>query len=93
MKPYNHPVLNNINTLMDRVELLIKTINVKKNLGKKYEFISNKELMELFDVNSPTATRWRDSGELPFFKIERKIYYKIEDIKIFIDSKYFSKKN
>lgn len=38
-------------------------------------YITNKELMSILKISRRTAGRWRETGHLPFIKIEHKLYY------------------
>jgi hypothetical protein len=43
-------------------------------------YITNKELMSILKISRRTAGRWRETGHLPFLKIEHKLYYAINGI-------------
>lgn len=92
MKNLNHPIKVELTKLLNRVEFLIKQQEIKLQIGPEYTMITNKELVKLFDINSGTATNWREKGILPYVTIEKKLYYKISDIKSFIDLHYSLKK-
>jgi len=38
-------------------------------------YITNKELMSILKISRRTAGRWRETGHLPYIKIEHKLYY------------------
>jgi len=38
-------------------------------------YITNKELMSILKISRRTSGRWRETGHLPFIKIEHKLYY------------------
>jgi len=38
-------------------------------------YITNAELMSILKISRRTAKRWRDTGHLPYIKIEHKLYY------------------
>lgn len=44
------------------------------------EILSNRRAREYLDVSKSTLQRWRDSGLLPYSKIEGSIYYRREDL-------------
>lgn len=44
------------------------------------DYIDNPDLMALLHVSKRTALRWRSSGRLPFIKIGRKLYYRLDVI-------------
>jgi len=43
-------------------------------------YITNKELMSILKISRRTTGRWRESGHLPYIKIEHKLYYPIKGI-------------
>ena len=38
-------------------------------------YITNSELMSILKISRRTTGRWRETGHLPFIKIEHKLYY------------------
>ena len=88
----NHPIMRKLNSIMAKLESLLKNQEIKNGLSAKYTPISNKEFMQLFNISSGTASSWREKELIPFIHIDKKIYYKLNDIKIFIDQHYIKKK-
>ena len=43
-------------------------------------YITNTELMSILHISRRTAGRWRETGHLPFIKIEHTLYYPINGI-------------
>ena len=50
------------------------------------EFLDNQEFIQLMHISKRTAQYWRDSGLIPFSQIGNKLYYKMADVLIFIDT-------
>ena len=92
MKESKHPIVSKLNRLINRIEFLIKQQELKSQLGPKHSLISNKEFMNLLEISSGTATSWRDKDLIAFVSIESKIYYKLKDVRNFIDDNYSVKK-
>ena len=53
---------------------------LKGNAGLDSAYIDTPDLMALYHVSERTAYRWRSSGRVPFIKIGKKIYYRLDDI-------------
>lgn len=43
-------------------------------------YITNSELMSILNISRRTAHRWRETGHLPYIKIEHKLYYPTNSI-------------
>ena len=43
-------------------------------------YITNSELMSILKISRRTTGRWRETGHLPFIKIEHTLYYPINGI-------------
>ena len=59
------------------VEDKIKSLPDKPN---KKEIFSSRQAMEFLNVSRSTLHRWRESGLLPYRKVENTILYKKEDL-------------
>lgn len=44
------------------------------------EWMDSQEACELLNVTKRTLQTYRDTGRLPFSRIERKVYYKSQDV-------------
>lgn len=47
--------------------------------GEKY--LTNREVCQLLRISSRTLQNWRDTGKIPFIKLERKILYRESVVK------------
>lgn len=65
----------NLNALADEAEILCKERDYA--LGK---WLDNQDVCEILNVTKRTLQNYRDNGTLPYTHIERKIYYKPEDV-------------
>lgn len=71
-----------------QVQALIKRLDeikqdvttLKGQSGLETDYIDTPDLMALLHVSKRTAMRWRSAGRLPFIKIGRKIYYRLDAI-------------
>lgn len=46
--------------------------------GEKY--LTNREVCQLLHISSRTLQNWRDTGKIPFIRLQGKILYKESDI-------------
>ena len=77
-------IMKNIPLNQEQFDALNRRIVNQPSLIKKSEFddgyINNEEFMGLLKVSKRTAQRWRMSGQLPFVKIGKKLYYPLDSI-------------
>jgi hypothetical protein len=67
--------------LVDRLEEIISGVTlIKLKEVPETTFIDNDNLLKLLMVTNRTIQRWRKSGRLPFIRIGKKLYYRLEDI-------------
>lgn len=53
-----------------------------------FGWVSNARAMDIMDLSRSTLQRFRDSGLLPYSKVNKSIYYRIEDLEsILVDRK------
>ena len=48
------------------------------------EWLTNKEAMALLDVSKATLQRYRNSGLIPYSKVEGNVYYRSRDIQMLL---------
>ncbi len=65
----------NLHALANEAEILCKERDYA--LGK---WLDNQDVCEILNVTKRTLQNYRDNGTLPYTQIERKIYYKPEDV-------------
>jgi len=65
----------NLHTLANEAETLCKERDYA--LG---QWLDNQDVCEILNVTKRTLQNYRDNGTLPYTHIERKIYYKPEDV-------------
>ncbi|MDO5523623.1 MAG: helix-turn-helix domain-containing protein [Bacteroidia bacterium] len=73
--------------LIDRFDLLDdkleRLINRKACLDGE-DLLDNQDMLQVLNISSRTLQRYRSSGELPYIKLNGKIYYKLSDANRFI---------
>ena len=67
--------------LIERLEEIRKEVNsIRLKSDLNGNLLDTYDLKQLFHVSDTTIKRWRKSGNLPHFKIERKFYYEVDAI-------------
>jgi len=75
------------NELLNSIQEIKAKLNEKpKSLAD--EFIENEEFLKLMKISRRTGQTWRDEGIISFSQQGKKIYYRMSDIKNFLDSNY-----
>ena len=62
-------------------------INTDKVLDDNEKILDNQDLAFLLKVSFRTLQRYRVSGQLPYFTIGKKTYYRANDIRAFVRAK------
>ena len=62
---------------MDEIKDLLAEMN-KYRFAEQY--LNNEELCALFKISDKTAKLWRESGQIRFARLGKKIYYQLSDI-------------
>ena len=68
----------------------IQTDLVKKKKSNR-NFIDNVEFCQLMQITDRTARTWRSKNLIPYSKLGKKIYYKLEHIEDLLTKRYISK--
>ena len=87
--------------LIDMILRLSDDIKIVKaylqHLGKVDQFrenwIDGQDVMQALHISKRTLQSLRDSGVLPYSRINGKFYYKVEDIETLLESNYSGKKS
>lgn len=59
-----------------------------KNQIKTDKYLTNPQVAELLGCSIRTLQNYRDEGRLKFYKISRKILYKMSDIESFLNNNF-----
>ncbi|MEQ8477613.1 helix-turn-helix domain-containing protein [Fulvivirga sp.] len=89
--------------LIDMILRLSDDIKIVKaylqHLGKnkvdqfRENWIDGQDVMQALHISKRTLQSLRDSGVLPYSRINGKFYYKVEDIETLLESNYSGKKS
>jgi hypothetical protein len=67
--------------LLERLDAInndVTSMRIKSNNDETY--LDNYDLIRLLQVSNRTIQRWRKSGKLPYSKIGKKLYYRVDYI-------------
>lgn len=56
-------------------------------------WIDNEKAMEILHIGKTKLMELRNSGKLPYSKIDKKIYYKVDDLSTLLENNYIAKTN
>jgi hypothetical protein len=80
----------------EQFEILIGSLTELKKANKRKReagkiIIDNAEFIQMMNITDRTARTWRSKKILPFSKVGRKIYYKLDDIETLLNQRYIAR--
>ena len=85
MKEIQHPFLVSMNALENKIEQLIRELMIKHIQDPEIMLLDNADFIQLFKISAKTAQNWREEGLIDYAQVKGKIYYRLIDIKQFIN--------
>ena len=79
-RAYMERIIDRFDMLDDKMERLIKS----KHIIDGEDILDNQDVLQALKISCRTLQRFRASGELPYFKMNGKICYKLSDVNRFI---------
>ncbi len=79
-RAYMDRIIDRFDMLDDKIERLIKS----KHLIDGEDILDNQDVLQVLKISCRTLQRFRTSGDLPYFKMNGKTYYKLSDVNRFI---------
>lgn len=76
-----------IERLIERLDILdekVERLANRKKCIESEELLDNQDVLFALKISSRTLQRFRSSGELPYYTIHGKVYYKLSDVNRFI---------
>lgn len=73
--------------IIDRFDILgeqLEKAQRNKHSIDGEELLDNQDLLHMLKVSSRSLQRYRSSGQLPYYTISGKLYYKLSDVHHFI---------
>ena len=85
MKEIKHPFLVSMNALENKIEQLTRELKIKHIQDPEIMLLDNADFIQLFKISAKTAQNWREEGLIDYAQVKGKIYYRLIDIKQFIN--------
>ena len=85
MKEIQHPFLVSMNALENKIEQLTRELKIKHIQDPEIMLLDNADFIQLFKISAKTAQNWREEGLIDYAQVKGKIYYRLIDIKQFIN--------
>ena len=64
----------------------IKSLLLEKQKAPEDTILDNKDFIKLMGISARTAQQWRDDGLIQFSQIGNKIFYRMSDVLMLLDS-------
>ena len=62
-------------------EKVLEASSIDDEAAFEKKWLTNEEAMEYLGLSRSTLHRWRKSGKIPYSKVGRNVYYRLEDIR------------
>lgn len=85
MKENQHPFLVSIHALETKIDQLTREIKIRQLRDPEIVLLDNADFIQLFKISAKTAQHWREEGLVDYAQVKGKIYYRLVDIKEFIN--------
>lgn len=85
MKENQHPFLVSIHALETKIDQLTREIKIRQLRDPEIVLLDNTDFIQLFKISAKTAQHWREEGLIQYVQVKGKIYYRLVDIKEFIN--------
>lgn len=80
-------IIDRFDMLDEKLERIIK----KKTCLDGEDLLDNQDVLQALKISERTLQRFRSSGELPYYTLHGKSYYKLSDVNRFIREIYEAK--
>ena len=84
-------LIASLRALEAKIDQLISAVKIRE-LKDKDLLLDNADFVQLFKISSKTAQNWRDEGLIEYSQVKGKIYYRLKDIREFINRHRKSRK-
>ncbi len=79
------PLLVSLRSLEKKVDELMREFRLRQVTDPQYVILDNAVFTQMFKISGRTAQNWRDEGLIAFSQVKGKIYYKLTDVKSFLE--------
>ena len=80
--------LSGLDEIMSRLEVISSKLEEIQNQKQLKRWLSNSEACDFLEVTPRTMQNYRDNGIISFSKVGSKIYYRISDLEIHLESNF-----
>jgi uncharacterized protein with HEPN domain len=74
-----------LNKISDEIKQLLEKSRKLRSSQKENKYLDNQDVCLLLNISPRTLQTYRDKRILPYTQIDRKCYYKLEDVNLFIE--------
>ncbi|MDT0645706.1 helix-turn-helix domain-containing protein [Zunongwangia sp. F260] len=92
MKKTSHPIMVSIHSLETKIDQLTREFRIRQIQDPGYILLDNADFIQMFKISAKTAQNWREEGLIEYAQVKGKIYYRLQDIKDFINRHRKSRK-
>ena len=85
MRESPHPFMISIHSLEAKLDQLLREFKIRQVQDPEYILLDNADFIQMFKISAKTAQNWREEGLIAYAQIKGKIYYKLTDIREFIN--------
>jgi hypothetical protein len=82
------PQQANFDTCMQSLEEIKNLLAEMNKYRFAEQFLNNEEFCSLFKISNKTAQLWRESGQIPFARLGKKIFYRLSDIESLFEQQF-----
>lgn len=78
----------------EQTQAILDRLTIMENLLKEKQIkqvniiLDNQEFIQVMNISKRLAQRWRDAGMISYSMVGNKIYYKLSDVHIMLDTYY-----
>lgn len=83
--------VNTFETIMKSFEVFVRKVErlCEMHIGKKInEWLDNQDVCLILDISPRALQTLRDTGKLAYTQIDRKVYYKPQDVERLINNEF-----
>ena len=77
--------MESINSMMKKVDDMMREFKIRQIQDPQYIILDNADFIQMFKISGRTAQMWREEGLIKYSQVKGKIYYKLSDIKTFLE--------
>lgn len=85
--------INWMERIMERFDMLEENADRQRPQGiDGDQLLDNQDLLQMLKISARSLQRYRSSGNLPYYSISGKLYYKLSDVHLFIRESFMQRR-